>query len=47
MPCICYGATSGKEDYDGFLASEKGKKINNPFTTPLQPIVEFWKNIAA
>ena len=26
MPCICYGATSGKEDYDGFLASEKGKK---------------------
>jgi len=26
MPCICYGATSGKEDYDDFLASDKGKE---------------------
>lgn len=26
MPCICYGATSGKEDYDKFLASDKGKE---------------------
>lgn len=26
MPCICYGHTSGKEDYDNFLASERGKE---------------------
>lgn len=27
MPCICYGATSGKEDCDRFLASERGKEV--------------------
>lgn len=26
MPCICYGATSGKEEYDDFLKSKKGKQ---------------------
>lgn len=26
MPCICYGAKSGKEEYDGFLASAEGKE---------------------
>lgn len=26
MPCICYGAISGKEEYDEFLSSEKGKE---------------------
>lgn len=26
MPCICYGATSGIEDYDRFLKSAKGKE---------------------
>lgn len=27
MPCICYGAISGKEEYDNFLASDKGKEV--------------------
>lgn len=27
MPCICYGATSGKEDYDRFIQSDKGKEV--------------------
>ena len=26
MPCICYGAKSGKEEYDEYLNSEKGKQ---------------------
>jgi hypothetical protein len=26
MPCICYGAISGKEEYDRFLKSEKGQE---------------------
>ena len=26
MPCICYGAISGKEEYDKFISSEKGKQ---------------------
>ncbi len=29
MPCICYGATSGKEDYDRFIASEQGQFVMN------------------
>ena len=32
MPCICYGATTGKEDYDSFIASEKGKKAMEHIT---------------
>lgn len=27
MPCICYGAISGKEEYDEFLASPQGKEV--------------------
>lgn len=26
MPCICYGAKSGKEEYDDFISSDKGKE---------------------
>jgi hypothetical protein len=26
MPCICYGAVSGEEEFDKFLSSEKGKE---------------------
>jgi hypothetical protein len=26
MPCICYGAVSGKEEYDNFIKSEKGQQ---------------------
>lgn len=26
MPCICYGAKSGKEEYDQFIESEKGQE---------------------
>lgn len=26
MPCICYGAMSGKDAYDEFIRSEKGKE---------------------
>lgn len=26
MPCICYGAVSGKEEYDDFINSEKGQQ---------------------
>lgn len=26
MPCICYGAMSGKDAYDEFISSEKGKE---------------------
>jgi|HubBroStandDraft_2_1064218.scaffolds.fasta_scaffold1216496_2 hypothetical protein len=32
MPCICYGAVSGKEEYDNFLVSEKGKKTMDHLT---------------
>lgn len=27
MPCICYGATSGKEEYDKFIESPKGREV--------------------
>ncbi|GEM_PF-2833909 len=27
MPCICYGAITGKEDYDKFLESTEGKLV--------------------
>ncbi len=27
MPCICYGAISGDEEFDTFLKSEKGKEV--------------------
>jgi len=27
MPCICYGAKSEKEEYDEFLANDKGKEV--------------------
>ena len=27
MPCICYGAKSGVEEYDEFIASEKGQEV--------------------
>lgn len=27
MPCICYGAISGEEEFDTFLKSEKGKEV--------------------
>lgn len=27
MPCICYGAKSGKEEYDQFIASQKGQEV--------------------
>ena len=27
MPCICYGAKSGKEEYDDFIASDKGQEV--------------------
>jgi hypothetical protein len=26
MPCICYGAVSGEEEYDDFIKSEKGQR---------------------
>lgn len=26
MPCICYGAVSGREEFDNFIKSEEGKK---------------------
>jgi hypothetical protein len=26
MPCICYGSLSGKDCYDEFLASDKGRE---------------------
>lgn len=32
MPCICYGATSGKEDYDKFIESEDGKRVLDHIT---------------
>ncbi len=32
MPCICYGAISGKEEYDNFLASDKGKQVMEHMT---------------
>lgn len=27
MPCICYGAISGDEEFDTFLKSQKGKDV--------------------
>ncbi len=27
MPCICYGAKSGKEECDEFMDSEKGQEM--------------------
>lgn len=27
MPCICYGAISGIEDYDAFLKSSEGLEV--------------------
>lgn len=27
MPCICYGAMSGQEDYDRFIKSTKGQEV--------------------
>lgn len=27
MPCICYGAISGQEEYDDFLTSDEGKQL--------------------
>ncbi len=27
MPCICYGAISGQQEYDNFIKSEKGKQV--------------------
>lgn len=27
MPCICYGAISGYEEFDTFLKSNKGKEV--------------------
>lgn len=27
MPCICYGAISGDEEFDTFLKSDKGKEV--------------------
>jgi hypothetical protein len=32
MPCICYGAISGKEEYDNFISSEKGKETMENLT---------------
>jgi hypothetical protein len=26
MPCICYGAMSGQDEYDEFIKSEKGQQ---------------------
>ncbi len=27
MPCICYGAISGDEEFDSFLQSDAGKQV--------------------
>lgn len=27
MPCICYGAVSGDEEYDKFIKSEMGQEV--------------------
>ena len=32
MPCICYGAVSGDEEFDTFLKSEKGQEVMNCLT---------------
>lgn len=32
MPCICYGAVSGQEEFDSFLQSEKGQETMRSIT---------------
>ena len=32
MPCICYGAISGDEEFDTFLKSEKGQQVMEHIT---------------
>ena len=32
MPCICYGAVSGDEEFDTFLKSEKGQDVMEHLT---------------
>lgn len=39
MPCICYGAMSGKDEYDEFIRSEKGIKAMEHIVTAASLIV--------
>ena len=45
MPCICYGATSGKEDYDKFLISEKGTAAMEHIVKAASIIMSHQKNL--